>query len=271
VTSTYTSTLDELEKFDRSAQDDISDASDENDNHEPQLATDKRQAERGNYAALVRESNRQRLIAAYERYQRKEPGSLDLLLAEVRRFAERKIIQLERKAEGFAGVPTPDDFNDWAQEAVIGVWVGLDRAAFAGKSGSDFYAWVNKITFNKKTDFLKSLIKTKKHRVPLLVTIEDEDGKKEEVLNPEIYSRESEIHTSIPSYIQGDDRSILNLIVSGKDYIYISKVLNITVSAIKKRMERVRTNVAEHERKKQQNLKKRDDDYNTFRNKGKRA
>jgi hypothetical protein len=91
------------------------------------------------------------------------------------------------------------------------------------------------------------------------------------VLNPEIYSRESEIHTSIPSYIQGDDRSILNLIVSGKDYIYISKVLNITVSAIKKRMERVRTNVAEHERKKQQNLKKRDDDYNTFRNKGKRA
>ena len=130
---------------------------------------------------------------------------------------------------------------------------------------------MNKITFNKKTDFLKSLIKTKKHRVPLLVTIEDEDGKKEEVLNPEIYSRESEIHTSIPSYIQGDDRSILNLIVSGKDYIYISKVLNITVSAIKKRMERVRTNVAEHERKKQQNLKKRDDDYNTFRNKGKRA
>ena len=195
---------------------------------------------------------------------------MDDLLEEVRTFAERKIIQLERKTEGFANVGTPDDFTDWTQEAVIAIWQALVHRRIRGETPGDFYAYLNRLVFNHKQDFKKSLIKAKKTRVSFLVKVENEHGDIEEIENPEVFNgaHSGELSFRIPEFVQGVDRLICSFIVEGFNYRKIANILGLTEDAIKGRMKRIREKTAKEAQEKLARIKARDVEYKAYINRG---
>ncbi len=203
------------------------------------------------YAELKATQNKKKIIEAYQRFERKEPGSHDALLKAVIEFAQRKHLRYEFKESGFAGVPSAMDFEDSAQEAVIAVWQGLP--SFRGDA-ANFFSWMNSIVFKKGIDFYNELLETKKTRVPLTVVVNDEEGGVEEVDNPQLYNDDEGVDrpVRIPESIQGTDRLICHLILDGNSYRRIAYEMDLTEAAVKQRMARLRKRMkAEREAKQQ--------------------
>ena len=136
-----------------------------------------------NIAAIKRDRVKRALMSAYEAYQRKEPRSLDKLIALVRDFAYSKVIHLEHE---FADHGTAETADDWAQEISFNAWRALDRG-FSGNAES-FYSWLHKIAFNQATDAFHYLDDHRQTFTGLAVSVNGEDGEAEEVDNPEVYA-----------------------------------------------------------------------------------
>jgi RNA polymerase sigma factor (sigma-70 family) len=189
-------------------------------------------------AGLKREGMKKKLMAAHVSYKNGEAGSADHLLGLVRQFAYLKVYHLEFDFKGFGSVETADD---WAQEIVIKVWRGLDERE---RSSESFYAWVHKIAFNQATDAFNELHDARQEKVSLTVPVTlDGSDENEEEENPEIYraSKGYEgLNVQIPPSVQGIELNICKLLMDGKSYIGAAKSLNMSVSAVSKRMSRLK-------------------------------
>lgn len=184
----------------------------------------------------VRKKTKEKLMTAYEGYQRREPGSADRLMEQVRKFAYTKVYHLEHDFENFGSSQTADD---WAQNVSLAVWKGLDK--FQGTPAL-FYSWVHKICFNEATDAFNIVKEESLTKVALFVKSLDEDSdEKQEEINPEIYRLdERETMLSIPASIQGVDRNICSLIIDGMNYAQVAEGLRMTEGAVKMRLLRLR-------------------------------
>jgi RNA polymerase sigma factor (sigma-70 family) len=189
-------------------------------------------------AARKHERIKQGLMDAYEAYLRKEPLSEESLMEKVREFAIVKLRRYEMRDSDFAGVPTANTMDDFAQDAAVRVWMGLKT--FEGDA-DDFYSFVNKVSFHRRVDFYRELEDAKKHRVGIMVDRENEDGEIESIDNPELYkSDDREYRVQIPKSIQGVELNICKLMLDGKNYSQVAKSLSMTEDAVKQRMYRLR-------------------------------
>jgi RNA polymerase sigma factor (sigma-70 family) len=130
-----------------------------------------------NHAATTRTTTKQRIVAAYESYQRKEPGSADYLMALVRDFAYTKVVHLDYEFN------SADSADDWAQDVALIVWERL--ATYEGDPES-FYAWVHKIAFNRGQAAFNQLKNEASTRVDLQHEVAEGDESFEDD-NSEIY------------------------------------------------------------------------------------
>jgi len=213
-------------------------------------------------AGTKREQNRNNLISAYEAYQRREPRSMDNLLAVVRKFAYMKLYHLEHDFKDFGSAETVDD---WAQDVVFKVWQALDKDRFEG-TPAEFYSWVHKIAFNRSTDAFNDLQDEKAIKVPLFIKSKeggDENGDDYEEENPAIYEEDGDASVAfhIPASVQGIDLTICKLLLTevrgtdgnhrGRNYAEVGFVLGMTEDAVKKRLSRLQQRLkAEGQQKK---------------------
>ena len=238
------------------------------------------------YKERKRKLNKKAIEDAYEAYVRREPGSLDNLLTLVSIFAKRKIHSVESDPE-FKQLGTACTGDDFAQEAVIAVWKGLDRGVFRGDV-SNFYAWMHSIVFSHKKQLESEILEQKCTKVPLLVNRKVGQDEKvscsdkdeyEEVDNPVIHARPavSDIGCTIPASVQGVDLTICKLLLTtvrgedgrerGRTYAEVGFILGMTEDAVTKRMERVRVrNIANKESKKAEYRQRRLDEETERRN-----
>lgn len=214
-------------------------------------------------AQLKKNSMRDRVVAAYQAYSRNEPFSMDNLLKVVREFAYTKVYHLEYDFKDFGSFETADD---WAQEATINVWLALKDGKFEG-NGEQFYSWIHKIAFNRATDAFNELENARAKKVSLTVASHeggDPDAEEYEDDNPDIYSSRPadgfwvgdgvdengnvkykrgnsfDGVFTIPKSVQGVDLSICRLILAGKNYAQIADILEMTETAVTKRLQKLR-------------------------------
>jgi len=232
-------------------------------------------------AELKRTKTRQNLIEAYDSYTRREAGSLDRLMVQVRKFAFTKVSHLEHE-HSFKEFGTAETADDWAQEVSIKVWQGLTgtgrkqwvpKAKVKGKElthGELFYAWVHKIANNQGADAFNDLLEEKKTKVSLFTSVDEEDekGKVETFTeeNPLIHDQGAGYgrHPAlIPASVTGRDREICIVLASpvseerngkyitrGRNYAEVAQVLGMTEAAVTLRLHRLRERVkAENEQK----------------------
>ncbi|MGB6157149.1 MAG: sigma factor, partial [Acidobacteriaceae bacterium] len=213
------------------------------------------------YPARKRAATRDALVAAYESYQRKEPGSINNLIGLVRKFAYAKLKYLD--LEFNSGVHDADDF---AQDAALAVWQSLDD--FKGDPAS-FYAWVHKIAFNEGQASFNALKQEKTARVDMQHEVAEGDEAFEGD-NPEVYDNEAIINVTkwteydeatgeirwtrdpkrgkvetvpgsetsqfevgtvvvdIPDWVKGDDLIICDFVLRGKTYKEIGVILGLS-------------------------------------------
>ena len=182
-------------------------------------------------AGIKRESTKSELSHAYERYQRREPGSMDFLLTKVREFAYMKVYHLEYDFRKFGSAETADD---WAQDVTLKVWRSLSEGT-SNRTPASFYAWVHKIAFNVGNDAFTLLYKEREAKVGLTVQVTDDEGTHEED-NPEIYKDSPEDTIYFPPSVQGVNLTICKLLYEGWGYPRIATELQMSVNAVKKRL-----------------------------------
>jgi len=215
---------------------------------------------------------KKQLIRAFTAYQEQQPGGLDLLLTLVRTFAYNKLYYIEYEFKNFGTAETVDD---WAQNIVIDVWQQLDATMTPDK----FYAWVHKITYNHGVDAFNDVLKQKSQKVGLTTVVNGDDGP-EEIDNPEIYKDSGgyDGRFRLPDEITGINRDICNLLMSEIDdfddegtsytrtrtYAEIGRILGISESAVKKRIERMRAKHHRDPAKRAERLKAKDDKHNRY-------
>jgi RNA polymerase sigma-70 factor (ECF subfamily) len=144
---------------------------------------------------------------------------------------------LEYDFKKFGSAETADD---WAQDVFISVWRNLEK--FEG-SGSNFYSWVSSIAFNEAQDAFTKLYKAQKKMTGLTIPARHNDSVDGDVEdNPEMLSEGGYDGgvIGIPKSVQGTDRNICLLIRDGRSYAGIAEELNMKVSAVKKRLQRLR-------------------------------
>jgi DNA-directed RNA polymerase specialized sigma24 family protein len=198
-----------------------------------------------------RASIRTELMSAYKAYQRREPGSMDQLLALVRKFVYMKLYHLEHDFKDFGSAETVDD---WTQDVSIRVWQSLLQSD--KRSPASFYAWVHKIAFNEGNAAFNKLEAERAGHVSLFVYSEegeqDGDGEHYQEENPALHEEGhggSSIH--IPASVTGVDRDICNLLLTtirtekdgrhrGRNYAEVGQVLGITEQAVKDRLWKMR-------------------------------
>jgi DNA-directed RNA polymerase specialized sigma24 family protein len=146
-------------------------------------------------AAARRLAIKDKIVAAYEAYQRKEPGSADALMALVRDFAYSKMQRLTFDLPSGAM-----DADDFAQDVALEVWMRLDT--HTGETGESFYAWVHKIAFNHRVDTFHALLTEKRERASLHHEITEDDETFEDD-NPEIYR--SALGVDMTKWTEKDD------------------------------------------------------------------
>jgi len=222
-------------------------------------------------AAATRMRTKEKIVAAYEAYQRSEPGSADNLMVLVRDFAYTKLQYLDH--EFSSGVVSAEDF---AQDVALDVWSALVGTSVAlPESGPSFYAWIHKIAFNHATDGFNRLKEEKDRRVPLQHEVMEGDEVFEDD-NPEIYEHAISIDKSkwnekdkdgniiweyngevvpgsersqfeigsvpvrIPKWVRGQNLVICNYVLQGLTYKQIGKALGLTEKAVDRRLERIR-------------------------------
>jgi len=189
--------------------------------------------------ALRREAIKKRLSDSYESYRANPSRHESVFYTEVLNFARMKLYNLEFE---FKTLGTSGTVDDYAQDIAIGVWAGLK--SFQG-DGEAFYGWLHKICFNKKQDFSRELVEQQRDKVGLTIIVEGDDGFSE-VDNPEVYeSRHTEIMVTIPASVQGTDLNICKLIMDGMNYGQIADALKMSEQAIKSRLHKLRTRIAE--------------------------
>lgn len=192
-------------------------------------------------AGKVRTQTRKNIMAAYEAYTRREPGSKEQLFKLVRDFAYLKVYHLEYD---FRHLGTAETADDWAQKVALDIWIGIDK--FEG-SPELFYSWVHKSAYNRAKLAFKYLDHESKTKVSLTVDhLDEESGEESQEDNPEIYEREggSDFTFTIPKSVQGLDLDICKLILDGESYAEIAASLDMTEGAVKMRLERLRLRLA---------------------------
>lgn len=186
-------------------------------------------------AELQKNRMRERIIAAYEAYARREPASADNLFQIVYEFALRKHSKLafDYPEDG----ETPEDS---AQEVSIKVWQWLKENEFNG-TGENFYSWLNNISFHERADLAEDLGKRTRRKTAVTVSKTDDDGETREIDNPEFYKKViNEDSFTIPNSVTGVDLSICHFILAKKSYAEIGEILNIAEDTIKQRLARLR-------------------------------
>lgn len=166
------------------------------------IAVDNSLSPEGRIAKHKNESTKKRIMAAYEAYERREPGSMNALVSVCREFAHTKLRHLEYdlKATGHDG----EDISDWSQEVSINVWQVLRDGKFTpdtsnGQTPSEsFYSWLHKIAFNKASKVFNNLDEhLQTHTTVTVPGAEGEDGN-QYVDNPEIYNHLAPEETPYP-------------------------------------------------------------------------
>lgn len=192
--------------------------------------------------ALKRQNSKRALVAAYEEFVR-DPATVNALFQRVRHFALTKVRHLEHDLKGTGTDDTPDD---WAQNIALSVWRVLPT--FKG-SGEEFYSWIHKVCFNEATDVFNAATNSTKTSISrssrLSLYVNDHTDDQEERLHPEVNQEVSqrEWRGRIPESIQGVDRRICQLLMGGNRYTEVAYHLNMTESAIKQRVKRLRDRI----------------------------
>jgi RNA polymerase sigma factor (sigma-70 family) len=195
------------------------------------------------HAKLKQVENRKRIEQAYDNYKRDPFTYETAFITEVLEFAKRKFRRIEIENPQTA---TIQDADDYAQRVAIDVLNGL-----ANFRGDNFHAWLSKIVHNTKNDFISEMDEQRKTKVGISVVVNNDDGDKEEIDNPLLYSTSGYDHLlNIPKSVTGIDRNICNLLltqVRGKDgnhrglnYAEVAHVLNMNEDAVKTRILKLR-------------------------------
>ena len=150
--------------------------------------------------------------------------------------AKKRILPYEYGAP----VATANTADDYAQEAVIGVWKGLPKFEGDGKA---FECWFNTIISNKLSRFWKEIKKQQETKESLITVGKDaETGESFDMENIKIYANHcGGQRLQIPQEVQGIDRNICELILDGKDYKQIARLLSMTVDAVDARLRRLKS------------------------------
>jgi RNA polymerase sigma factor (sigma-70 family) len=225
------------------------------------LVSESQSAEKPKYEELRKNQTKEELVAAYEAYQRREPGSLDNLLVLAREFALTKVYHLEHDFREMGSYETADD---WAQEVSISVWEGLvganDTKQFVG-DGAGFYAWVHKIAFNRGIKAFNDLKDEQKTKVSWTL----KHGRGEDAYetdNPEVYINPiPDRLIDLPNGITGLDREIVLHVYAGRNYHEIGELLGMSESAVTSRIHQVKKRVVKEEAKRRARQAARDAEY----------
>lgn len=226
-------------------------------------------------AAATRMKTREKIVAAYETYQRSEAGSADHLMALVREFAFTKLQYLDY--EFSSGVESAED---WAQDVTLDVWSALiNPGSHLPKDGASFYAWLHRIAFNHAADASSNLLGEKRERVSLQEEVTGDNGETYEEDNPVIYESALGINKAkwsekdgngrvlwrydeetvpgsetsqfeigsfpvhIPEWVRGTNLVICDLIMKKRSYKQIGQALGLTTKAVQRRIEKIRERV----------------------------
>jgi RNA polymerase sigma factor (sigma-70 family) len=217
-------------------------------------------------------STKQRIVSAYEKYKRKEPGSGDHLMVLVRDFAYSKLRRLDFDLSSGA-----EDADDFAQDVVMAVWSNIDN--HRGETGESFYSWVHRIAFNRRSDGFNELLREKQERMSLTHEVTEGDEIFEHD-NLEVYENAALVYRQkwsekdtdgnvlwefddevvpgsetsqfdigvipvhIPDWVRGENLTICNLVLRGTTYKEVGKILGITEKAVARRLETIRQRVA---------------------------
>lgn len=181
------------------------------------------------------------LVEAYKNYKKEPIKYENVFWTEVNEFAKVKLYHLEVE---FAKMGSANTVDDWAQDVTIKVWMALRDGQFKG-TPSQFYSWLNKITFNEANDAFNELLKQQQTFVGLTVPSKDEHGYTgEEEDNAELYKSDvKDFSIYIPPSVQGDDLWICKLILFGWSYERIGRRLGVSEQAIKDRLFRLRKRI----------------------------
>jgi DNA-directed RNA polymerase specialized sigma24 family protein len=188
-------------------------------------------ADRHRKAAKVR--NRREVENAYRALL--DTNEQDGFYRAVIKFAKGKI------TTGLWNLPeTSSTVDDHAQQVAFNVSQNLHK--FKGEP-SDFYSWLNKFCYNQKMDACNEANGESAIKAPLFV--EFEEGEFEP--NPDLYPTElpTEYQRRLPEFIQGLDLKICEYIREGYDYEKVGQVLDLTETAVKLRVFKMRTKIQE--------------------------
>jgi DNA-directed RNA polymerase specialized sigma24 family protein len=129
-----------------------------------------------------------------------------------------------------------DSFVDVAQETAIAVW---QRVPDYKGTPEGFYWYLCQTYKNMAADSFTANLRISKERVPLMV--EDEEDSTFLTDNPALYTEEkTDYARPLPESIQGDDELLCDYIREGMDYKLIALALDITETAVKARVRRMK-------------------------------
>jgi RNA polymerase sigma factor (sigma-70 family) len=191
----------------------------------------------------AKKAGNSKLFVAYERYLRKEPGSIDSLFNVVREYTYRKVYDLEIEFREMGSSNTADD---WTQEVSLRVLKGLGSRE---RTPAEFHSWVDTIVRNMKKDAFNELQDQRTTQLPFFYELEEEgseDTFTEE--NPLIHADRTPFTIRIPAAVQGLDRYICQFIQGGFPYKTIGKMFGLTEKAVERRMHRLKKKVAEEKK-----------------------
>lgn len=160
----------------------------------------------GRIASYKQQSLKKRILAAYEAYQRKDPGSMNALVSACREFVYRKLHYHIESNPKFKATGTAETSDDGAQDVAIKIWLKLVEG-YKG-TAQQFYSYLNKAAFNERMNAERNVGETKDDKQALTVSREHEDGNVQTKDNPALYQEygpEETPYPTLPKWIDTRD------------------------------------------------------------------
>jgi hypothetical protein len=214
----------------------------------------------GENPQLLQQAHKRTIVDAYDGLIARRI-SIDTFYVRVLDFATRKMRSAFSKVNvqnglhfDFTMADTPDDA---AMDIVLQVMRDLMTTIQPGRTGEDFHAWLNKVCFNKGTDYARAFNRQRQQRVSLDGP-DNEDGEPTE--NLEIYHNRAPVPERefiggvVPESFTPAERLIVESLQSTGDFDATARDLDYEPGrAFRKRIQRLKekaapSNAARHER-----------------------
>jgi len=171
------------------------------------------------------------IVKAYQSFVSGEEGATDKLYKLIIKLGTVKAMHMMLNVTEHVGT-----YADAGQEAAKAVWKRI--SGFTG-SPPEFYAWLSRICTHKGADGYKANVRAAQKAAPLFIQDPDDPGRI--VDNPALYREERiSVPRKLPEFIQGSDKLICDYIREGLNYQQIGRVLQISETAVQKRVKAMR-------------------------------